>query len=306
MLRRLFSMFSGSAPTIKARNVTHKYLSNAQVLAKAMGDKLRINPSATAPKGRNLFIIDFYGDKMASRAEFLGEEISSLMTVANPETDAVLIRLNSPGGAAHAYGYAASQIERLRKRGLHVTVSVDRVAASGGYWMACVADKVIAAPYSIIGSIGVVAEFPNFAKVLENLGVEYKQYTAGKFKRTVSPFTEADEEGEAEFVRSLNEIYDDFREHVISFRPDVDADEVANGRTWNGTRALEIGLVDEVLTSEEFIGRACTEFSAIKIEFIGERDSLGRMIGTGIATTLSDIISLSIEKLFVNMGMSWK
>lgn len=306
MFRKLFGLFRSASPTIRASNVTEKYISNAQVLAKAMGEKLKLHPGASDSKGQTLFILDFHGDQMASRAEYFGEEISSLLTVADPELDAVLIRLNSGGGAAHAYGYAASQIERLKDAGLHVTVSVDRVAASGGYMMACVADKIIAAPYAILGSIGVVAEFPNFSRLLKELGVDYKQYTAGKFKRTVSTFAPISEEGEAEFMSELDEMHVQFKEHVKFFRDGLDIDEIATGKTWTGKKALAVGLIDEVLTSEEFIGRSCTEYSAIKIDFIGERDGLGRMVGTGLATTLSDIISLSLEKFFTNTMMSWK
>lgn len=306
MLLRLFGMFNKTPPTIKAKNITHKYLNNAQLLAKVMGEKLHVNPQAMALRDQKLFVLDFHGDRFASRAEYFGEEISSLLAVANPQTDAVLIRLNSPGGAAHAYGYAASQIERLKNAGIHVTVAVDRIAASGGYMMACVADSIIAAPYAIIGSIGVVAEFPNFARLLKDLGVDYKQYTAGKFKRTVSTFAEMTEEGEAEFVKELNEMHDQFKDHVSSFRKDLDMDAVANGKTWTGKKALDVGLIDHVSTSDDFIMNNLNRFNVIKVDFIGERDSFGRMIGTGIATTLSEIISQTFEKVMFNLGWSWK
>lgn len=306
MFNFLKSLFHRPLVTVKATNLTNKYLNNASSIAAATSSNLSIHKEISVPKTNTLYVLEFNGDKMATRSNHLAEEISSIIAIADPNKDSVLIRINSGGGAAHAYGYAASQIQRLKNIGVYVTVSVDKVAASGGYMMACVADKIIAAPYSIIGSIGVVAEFPNFSNLLKKLGVDYRQYTAGKFKRTVSMFGEVNEEGEDEFRKELEEMHVMFKEHVKSFRKDVDLEKVANGKTWTGEKAQEVGLVDRVMTSDEYIMGMVTQANVVKVEYIGERNGFGQMIGTGISMTLSDIFSKTINKVLESQDWKWK
>jgi serine protease SohB len=219
---------------------------------------------------KRCFVIDFNGDIMATQSKALNFEITSVICSAQ-EGDEVLIRLQSPGGAAHAYGYAASQIERLKKAGI---------------LMACVADEIIAAPFAIIGSVGVVSEFPNFFSFMRNLGIDYKQYTAGKYKRTVSPLGEITDEGEEKFKEDLVEMYDLFRDHVSSHRENLDMDVIATGEHWQGIKALELGLVDKIETAEEYILDRLTSFEFAKITYVGDRKTLAEKIGASLVANV--------------------
>jgi serine protease SohB len=182
----------------------------------------------------------------------LREEITAVLTLVKPE-DQVVLRLESPGGVVHGYGLAASQLQRLRDKQVPLTVAVDKVAASGGYMMACVADKIVAAPFSIIGSIGVVAQIPNFNRFLKSKEIDIELHTAGQFKRTLTLLGENTEEGRQKFRESLNETHDLFKGFVHQMRPQLDIEQVATGEHWYGSQALEKGLVDAVGTSDELL-----------------------------------------------------
>jgi len=256
---------------------------------------------------KKIFVIDFDGDVLASQAKALSMEVTSVICNAE-KGDEVLVRITSPGGAAHAYGYAASQLERLKTVNIPLTVSVDKIAASGGYLMACVADKIIAAPWAIIGSIGVVAEMPNFFEFLNNLGIDYKQYTAGKFKRTVSMLGPITEEGEKKFNEDLHGIYDMFRNHVATSRPILakTIDSVATGEHWQGIKALELNLVDQIETSEEYILRNLMSAEIIKITYIGNRQTLSEKIGGRVAVAFASEFVKAMYNTFVNLSVNNK
>jgi len=199
-----------------------------------------------------LFVLDFEGDLRASAADSLREEVSAILATARSD-DEVLLRLESPGGTVPGYGLAASQLARLRKRGIRLTVSVDRVAASGGYLMACVADRIVAAPFAVIGSIGVVGQVPNFRGLLRRHDIDFELHTAGEHKRTLTLFGENTDEGRAKFRESLQEVHDLFKGHIARHRPKLDLQRVATGEHWLGERALELGLVDDLGTSDDIL-----------------------------------------------------
>jgi serine protease SohB len=198
------------------------------------------------------FLLEFSGDVSASSSESLAKEVSAIIMSGDPNLDEVIISIESPGGAVNAYGYAASQIERLKIAGFKTTAVVDKIAASGGYMMACVADKIIAGKLSIIGSIGVVAEFPNVNNLLKDLGVDYQQFTAGKYKRTISMLAEISDDGKKKFQEDLERTYDLFKNHVLSFR-DVDVAKVATGEHWYGQDAIKLDLIDELGNLEDLL-----------------------------------------------------
>jgi len=200
----------------------------------------------------SVFVLDFKGDIMASRVEQLRDEVTAVLGVAQPG-DEVIIRLESPGGAAHSYGLAAAQLARFRPRDLRLTVCVDRVAASGGYMMACVADHIVTAPFAILGSIGVAAPLPNVHRLLQRFGVDYEDATAGEYKRTVSPLAEVTEQGRAKFQEQLDEMHGLFKDFVHHHRPALDIDRVATGEAWVGPRAVELRLADDIKTSDEVV-----------------------------------------------------
>lgn len=211
-------------------------------------------------KKPRVWVLDFNGDIEASRTECLRNEITSILEIATAKTDEVLLRLESPGGSVTGYGLAASQLIRLKKAGIRLTIAIDEVAASGGYMMAAVADHLIASPFSVIGSIGVIGQIPNFHRLLKKTDIDYLQLTAGKNKRPISMFGEITEFGVTKFQTQLNETHDLFKTHVHTYRPQLEIDQIATGDIWYGSQALSLGLIDEVSTSDEWLDRARREF----------------------------------------------
>lgn len=201
---------------------------------------------------QRIFVLDFDGDIKASAVKHLREEISTLISAANPG-DEVVVRLESGGGLVHGYGLAAAQLVRLKEAGLTLTVCVDKIAASGGYMMACVADKILAAPFAVIGSIGVVSQLPNFNKWLKKHDIDYEMFTAGDYKRTVTVFGENDDEDRAKYREELEQTHKLFKHFVNTYRPALDLEKVANGEHWYGEDALHLNLVDELKTSDAYL-----------------------------------------------------
>lgn len=204
-----------------------------------------------SPRAR-LFSLSFDGDINATPVDSLREEISAVLQVARKD-DEILLRLESEGGLVHSYGLAASQLTRIRDRKIKLTVAVDKVAASGGYLMACVADQIMAAPFAIIGSIGVVAQIPNFHRVLKKNEIDFELHTAGQYKRTLTLFGENTDEGREKFREELEETHQLFKAFVTENRPVLDIEKVATGEHWFGTRALSLRLIDEIKTSDDYL-----------------------------------------------------
>ncbi|MBI3774388.1 MAG: protease SohB [Gammaproteobacteria bacterium] len=201
---------------------------------------------------KRLFVLNFDGDIKASAVSNLREEVTAVLMVARSD-DEVFLRLNSSGGMVHAYGLAASQLARFRTRNIPLTIAVDKVAASGGYMMACVANRILAAPFSILGSIGVIAQLPNFSRVLKKNDIDYEQFTAGEFKRTVTMFGENTDAARAKFREEIEETHRLFKNFVHEFRPSLDIAKVSTGEHWYGTQALDLKLVDQLQTSDDYL-----------------------------------------------------
>ncbi|MHC9003109.1 protease SohB [Enterobacter adelaidei] len=229
----------------KAQKKKHKQEAKAaKVKAKLNKPQEKVTP--------RVYVLDFKGSMDAHEVSSLREEVTAVLAVATPQ-DQVVVRLESPGGVVHGYGLAASQLQRLREKQIPLTVAVDKVAASGGYMMACVADKIVAAPFSIIGSIGVVAQIPNFNRFLKNKEIDIELHTAGQYKRTLTLLGENTEEGRQKFREDLNETHHLFKDFVHRMRPTLDIEQVATGEHWYGIQAQEKGLVDEVGTSDDLL-----------------------------------------------------
>ncbi len=201
---------------------------------------------------RRIYVIDFDGDIKASAVAGLREEITAVLTVAR-HCDEVVVKLESGGGMVHSYGLAASQLDRLREREVPLTVCIDKVAASGGYMMACIGNKIVGAPFAMIGSVGVVAQIPNFHKVLKKHDVDYELLTAGEYKRTLTIFGENTQKGRDKFMEDLEQTHELFKQFVAEHRPAVDIDAIATGEVWFGTRAVQLRLVDELGTSDQYL-----------------------------------------------------
>jgi serine protease SohB len=209
------------------------------------------NESLTSNR-KKVFVLNFDGDIHASQTDHLREEITAVLQSAT-SLDEVVVKVESPGGVVHGYGLAASQLMRIRERNIPLTICVDKVAASGGYMMACVANKIVCAPFAIVGSIGVVAQIPNLHRVLKKHDVDYKIYTAGEYKRTVTVLGEITPKGEERFVERLNDTHVLFKSFVQKFRPHLDISKVATGDYWFGEEAKELGLVDHIQTSDDYL-----------------------------------------------------
>jgi serine protease SohB len=245
------------------------------------GEKEKIKEIAKELKGgglrKHIFVVNFRGDIRASAVSSLREEITAILMVAT-EDDEVFVRLESGGGVVHGYGLGASQLMRLREKNIPLTVSVDKVAASGGYMMACVGNRILAAPFAIIGSIGVIAQIPNFNRVLKKHDIEYDQFTAGEFKRTVTMFGENTDEAKAKFREEIEDIHVLFKDFIVQHRPDIDIVKVSTGESWPGTRAMERNLVDELKTSDDYLLESSKDADIYEIKYVSKK-SLSEKIG---------------------------
>lgn len=233
---------------------------------------------------KKVYVIDFDGDIKAEQAHELREEVTALLSVATIE-DEVVVRLKSPGGAVTGYGLAASQLARLRERNIPLTVCVDEVAASGGYLMSCVANRIVASPFAIVGSIGVVSQVPNFYRLLKKHDIDFKEYTAGDFKRTVSIFGEITEKGEKKFLEQLEEVHHLFKNFVHKYRPQLDIQSVATGEYWFGPRAMELKLVDHLQTSDDYLLGFYEKAQIIRIKYekkLSFQERIANRIGTAL------------------------
>jgi serine protease SohB len=223
--------------------------------------------TADAPDRLRLYVLNFDGDMKASAADNLREEISAVLGVSR-SGDEVLIRLESSGGMVHSYGFAASQLQRIRDAGIQLTVAVDKVAASGGYMMACVANRILAAPFAVIGSIGVLAQIPNFHRLLRKANVDFEQLTAGEYKRTLTMFGENTDADREKMQEDIDDTHLLFKEFVAEHRSQVEIDSVATGEVWYGQRALDQGLIDELQTSDGFVQACLPERDVFEIKHV--------------------------------------
>lgn len=263
---------------LEVENLNKKYQSTAdalrtavsskdeqKVIAKARKKKDKAESKVPSTKPRS-FVIDFKGDLKASAVPSLREEVSAILDVAG-DRDEVIVRLENHGGVVHEHGLAASQLARIRNRDIDLIVCVDKVAASGGYLMACVATKVYAAPFAILGSIGVLAQLPNFNRMLDSHGVDFEQITAGKHKRTVTIFGKNTDEDRAKLKEELEDVHRLFKDAVARYRPELDLEKVATGEHWYGTSALDLGLADEIKTSDEVLTELAAERDLYRVSY---------------------------------------
>lgn len=246
--------------------------------AKAAKAKAKQGESAISGKPR-AWVLDFKGSMDAHEVASLREEITAVLTVATPQ-DQVVLRLESPGGVVHGYGLAASQLQRIRDKQIPLTVAVDKVAASGGYMMACVANKIVAAPFAILGSIGVVAQIPNLNRFLKNKDIDVELHTAGQYKRTLTLLGENTDEGRQKFREELNETHHLFKDFVKTMRPTLDIEQVATGEHWYGSQAQEKGLVDEVGTSDELLLGLMADHEVVNVRYTRRKKMMDRFTGS--------------------------
>jgi serine protease SohB len=268
---------------------------------KALARQRKKEEEKDKPERPHVYVLDFHGDLFATAVTSLREEVSAIAAVARAE-DEVVVRLESPGGGVPHYGLAAAQLARLKDKKVKLTVCIDRVAASGGYMMACVADRIVAAPFAIIGSIGVVAQVPNVHRLLKKHDVDFEEMTAGEYKRTVSFFGEITEKGRKKFTDQLDETHGLFKEFVKTQRPALDVDKVATGEYWLAKRGLELGLVDQLGTSDDYLLGRVKDANVYQVSFKPEGSWRRRIVRAGaeavehgVMTLLSRLQSLELR-----------
>ena len=272
-------------------DLTAEYRHQAETLQQQLLDKKAFkqwlkseNAKQQNDKAR-LFVVDFNGSLDARETDSLREEISAILAVASKE-DEVLLRLESGGGLVHGYGLAASQLDRLRKADIPLTISVDKVAASGGYMMACIGNKIVAAPFAILGSVGVIAQLPNFNRLLKQHHIDFEQFTAGEFKRTVTLFGENTEKGREKFQQELEQTHQLFKRFVSEHRPQLDIERIATGEHWFGYQALELKLIDAIETSDDYIIGKLDQRRVMQVKY-QLRKGLAEKVGIGSANIVA-------------------
>jgi len=284
-----------SVDHLEVRNLNHRFRDLADSLkhvlftpdewkkelkAHKAEDKARAkaHKAGTAPAQPRVFVLDFHGDLQASAVASLREEISALLQVAR-SGDEALLRLESEGGVVHGYGLAASQLRRIRDAGVKLTVAVDKVAASGGYLMACAGDHILAAPFAVVGSIGVVGQLPNFSRLLKKHEIDYELHTAGEHKRTLTLFGENTEAGREKFRETLEDAHALFKSFIQQNRPQVDIAQVATGEHWFGARALALKLVDALQTSDDYLLERSKTSELYELRYKRHRGFVERLTG---------------------------
>lgn len=272
--RKILSNFHLSEDELKEAEKAEKKAEKAK--AKALKAQRKKGEDTESERKPSLYVLHFKGDISASETAALREEISAIVQVAKPN-DEVLLCLESPGGVVHGYGLAASQLMRLKQHNIKLTVAVDKVAASGGYMMACVADKIVSAPFAIIGSIGVVAQIPNIHRLLKKHDVDVDVMTAGEYKRTVTMLGENTEKGKQKFQQELEETHQLFKQFVSQNRPHLDVEQVATGEHWFGQQALNLNLVDEIMTSDDLLLQAMKEKQLIGVKYVVKKSLLQKV-----------------------------
>lgn len=267
--------------------------------------KARARDKSEEPERKRIFVLDFDGDTQASAVDELRHTITAVLSFARPELDEVLLRLESPGGLVHAYGLAASQLTRLRKHKIPLTICVDKVAASGGYMMACVGNRLLAAPFAYIGSIGVLMQLPNVHRLLKDNKVDFEMITAGEYKRTLTIFGENTDKDRAKVQEEIDEMHALFKGFIVEYRPNLDIAQVATGEVWSGTQALPKGLIDGIETSDEWLLEQSKDADLFAVSWEHKRgfaDKLAALfegaVGKGLQQAFERLLQKDNEKFY--------
>ncbi|RUO33573.1 protease SohB [Aliidiomarina shirensis] len=273
-----------------------------QMKLEMLSDKDRKKAKKEAKKAKvteqfdnRVFVLDFNGSMDAHETESLRREVTAILAIADIEKDEVILRLESPGGVVHGYGLAAAQLKRLRDKGLKLTISVDKVAASGGYMMACIGDRIVAAPFAVVGSIGVLAQIPNFHRLLQKNDIDFEQITAGEYKRTLTLFGENTEKGREKFKDDIESIHGLFKDFVKDHRASLDIDSVATGEIWYGQAALDKGLIDEIRTSDDLLIDAIERAQVFKVTY-KQKTKLSERFTQGAQSSIDRLLMQWVQR----------
>jgi serine protease SohB len=308
---------SSEAGNIEVKSLNDRYSNMREILEDAVMDEASLKKQAKEEKQKlkkerveqkkaakdevnsiqkkRIFVLDFDGDVRAQAVDTMREEISAILTVAT-EHDEVVLKLESGGGVVHGYGLAASQLSRIKDKSIPLTICVDKVAASGGYMMACIATKILAAPFAMVGSIGVVAQVPNFHKILKKNDVDYDLFTAGEYKRTVTMFGENTDKAREKFSLELEETHELFKDFVVKNRPSVDIPKVATGEVWFGQQAVDLNLVDQLGTSDQYLMEAAVDSQVYSVTLKAKK-TLQEKLGIGVENALVKTFDRAFKEL---------
>jgi serine protease SohB len=308
---------SSEAGNIEVKSLNDRYTNMREILEDAVMDEASLKKQAKEEKQKlkkekaeqkkaakdevnsiqkkRIFVLDFDGDVRAQAVDTMREEISAILTVAT-EHDEVVLKLESGGGVVHGYGLAASQLSRIKDKSIPLTICVDKVAASGGYMMACIATKILAASFAMVGSIGVVAQVPNFHKILKKNDVDYDLFTAGEYKRTVTMFGENTDKAREKFSLELEETHELFKDFVVKNRPSVDIPKVATGEVWFGQQAVDLNLVDQLGTSDQYLMEAAVDSQVYSVTLKAKK-TLQEKLGIGVENALVKTFDRAFKEL---------
>jgi serine protease SohB len=307
LVARLARSAEAKEREIKVRSLNERYADMREAMNAPLLDKKGLKALIKARKKekkarrgddstKRIYVLGFKGDMRARAVRELGMAIDGVLTVARPGTDEVVLRLESPGGTVTGYGLGAAEILRLRAHGIKATASVDQVAASGGYMMAAAADRIVAAPFAVVGSIGVVAPVPNLHRLLKKNDIDFEEMTAGEFKRSVSVLGEITPTGREHFRGKLEDTHGAFKAHIARCRPNVDIEKVANGDTWLASEALALNLVDEIATGDELLFRARETARLYEVTVEARKTLLQQILG-GLGVAARRAAELMVVKL---------
>ncbi len=249
--------------------------------AKALKKSKKSESPPDSQNGR-MFVLSFKGDIRATGVASLRKEVTAILSLAEP-VDEVVLKLENAGGLVHEHGLAASQLARIRKRNIPLTIAVDKVAASGGYMMACLGSRILAAPFAVLGSIGVLAQLPNFNRLLDAHGIEFEQFKGGEHKRTVTVFGKNTAEDRAKFKEEIEDTHILFKDFVASQRPGMDMAAIATGEHWYGQRALELKLCDELTTSDDYLLEASQNRDLYEVKYERKKPLLSKLTASAKA-----------------------
>jgi serine protease SohB len=289
-------------PQLEFENLNEKFHDLSDALSEVSLDKKSLKKRMKDSKKslekieklkKKIFVVDFAGDITAKQVDELRDEVTTILGVAGKD-DEVLVKIESPGGTVHGYGLAAAQLKRIKSAGLRLVTAVDKVAASGGYLMACTGNKIIASPFAIVGSIGVLAQVPNFHRLLDKNNIDYEEYTSGEYKRTVSLFGEITEKGKTKFTEQITDTHGLFKEFVAAERSIVNIEEVGTGEYWYGKRALELKLVDELKTSDDYLFENREKAKLISVKIVSKKslsDKLSEAMKAGITGAMESLMN---------------
>lgn len=274
----IFAVGKKPKPKVNITNLNKHYNDLKEKIHKEINKKYTKNKPSKSDKSKPCaYFIDFNGDIKASQVEALRDEITAILSVAK-ETDEVIVKITSPGGVVNGYGLAASQLQRIRDRNIKLTVCIDTIAASGGYLMACVADQILAAPFAILGSIGVVAQMPNFHKLLQKNSIDVELITAGEYKRTLTMFGENTDKGRKKFQEDVESIHQIFKDFVLKNRSQLEIEKVATGEHWLAYDAIELKLIDKLQTSDEYIISNLEKYNIYKVEVQVKQNLINKLL----------------------------